>query len=106
MKWLIIVDNVVVDNEEHITENEDIEFLNWSPYLIDIMKYISGLIARKIANVCEIVPFVQMSYVQSFYLEKNSGGLLHVSSSNVIKTCKIVEDALRSTLHSVANKML
>lgn len=47
------VDNLLllIDNEKHITENEDmLDFPKWSPYLKDITKYISSFVARKIVK--------------------------------------------------------
>jgi hypothetical protein len=106
--------DLIDDNEEHVTENEDIlNFPNWSPYLIDITKYISGFVARKIAksvkcSICADAVFASETN-SKLLIRKNRGGLLH-ASSDVIKICQIAENVFRffiqSTPHPVVNKMV
>jgi hypothetical protein len=106
--------DLIDDNEEHVTENEDVlNFPNWSPYLIDITKYISGFVARKIAksvkcSICADAVFASETN-SKLLIRKNRGGLLH-ASRDVIKICQIAENVFRffiqSTPHPVVNKMV
>ncbi|KAK5646591.1 hypothetical protein RI129_005055 [Pyrocoelia pectoralis] len=109
------IDNTsILTISRHVTENEDIlDFPNWSPYLIDVTKYISGFVARKIAksvkcSICVDSVFALETNSQ-LLTRKNRGGLLY-ASSDVIKICQIAETVFRffiqTTPHPVISKMV